>query len=727
MNAIEIEEDRLGPYAQPFDPDCFPYRFLEAFGNKPRRPSVVSAPTDGVALEDHANINLSWQGGRGRRPRPRWQPGREPGDDPAPRRISSLRSTATRRPRRPLGNGVHERRKPGLGAGSGGGPPFGVAVKMPHHSNGTDTHLPQDSAEKLRKPKPQRSHGNLTIPRSVTSRRPLQLGHFRPGAASVAVTPRWVLTRCRFCRTHYPRVVRCADDLRLLPLPKGPKNKGTLGFSSRRHGTMTTQHALDGKRSMRQRPAILVRAVAQFLLRLRWQPEIRRAKRLFALGVPQEVLVGATPRMASAPPLNPREVYLGSRFKGASASMSIQAVRAHALLTAGEREQPPRRGPARVSLRIGTFALAASFTLLLTTLPAHALQLGPALVLEDSVILRETARHYVGEPTALLVAEDGSFFISDRFSNNIVRFDSAGEFLGAFGRAGEGPGEFTYIGTAGFIADGVLGFLDLRPFSLEMFEVATGSYRGRVAIEDGTFPMSFSARNDTLWFAGMQTESWSAAGMATVSDVIAESVDLSLDRVPVARPYVENRMIFGTLAFTALDVGDEDLMVGFGVSPFVLRTNREGAVLDSLVFPVSRRRGLPDEDELTEIGMDDVSVPELIGRLSTLWAVSRDDHGYVYAIHQDFEYGDPRRGGGFDARASFFVSSIRQDGSRACPDTSLPTSGVGVAKAALRGNRIHVLDQRLGDGVQTAQAVIRRFRINPSDCTGRITRLDGRS
>lgn len=488
---------------------------------------------------------------------------------------------------------------------------------------------------------------------------------------------------------------------------------------------MTTQHALDGEGSMRQRPAILVRAVAQFLLRLRWRPEIRRAKRLFALGLPQEVLVGATPGVASAPPVDPREVHLGSRFKRASASMSIQAVRAHALLTAGE--QPLKRGPARVSLRIGTFALTASFTLLLTTLPAHALQLGPALVLEDSVILRETAQHYVGEPTALLVGDDGSFFISDRFSNSILRFDSTGEFRSAFGRAGEGPGEFTYIGTAGFIADGVLGFLDLRPFSLEMFDVATGSYRGRVAIDDGTFPMSFLVRNDTLWFGGMQTESWSAAGMATVSDVIAESADLSLDRVPVARPYVENRMVFGTLAFTALDVGDEDLMVGFGVSPFVLHTNREGAVLDSLVFPVSRRRGLPDEDELAELGMNDVSVPELIGRLSTLWAVSRDDQGNVYAIHQDFEYGDPRRGAGFDARASFFVSSIRQDGSRACPDTSLPTSGVGVAKAALKGNRIHVLDQRLGDGVQTAQAVIRRFRINPLDCTGRITRPDGES
>ncbi|MDE0604628.1 MAG: 6-bladed beta-propeller [bacterium] len=369
----------------------------------------------------------------------------------------------------------------------------------------------------------------------------------------------------------------------------------------------------------------------------------------------------------------------------------------------------------------------AAFTLSLTSVPAQALQFGPGLVLEDSVILRETAEYYVGEPTALLLSDDGTFFVPDRFSNSILRFDSAGDFRGVFGRAGEGPGEFTYIGTAGFVADGVLGFLDLRPFSLEMFDLASGRYRGRLAIGEGTYPMSFSVHNDTLWAGGMGTATWTSVGMASVSDVIGESADISLDRAPVARPYMENRLVFGTLAYTAIDVSDEDLMVGFGVSPFILRTNREGAVLDSLVFPVSARRGLPEEDELATISMGDVSVPELVGSLSTLWAVSRDDGGYAYALHQDFEFGDARGGGGFDARAEFFVSSIRQDGSRACPDTPLPTSGLGVAKAALKSNRIYVLDQRLGNEVETPQAVIRRFRIDPLDCTGKITRLDGRS
>ena len=35
MNAVEIEEAISDLALQPFDPDEFPYAFLEAFGNKP--------------------------------------------------------------------------------------------------------------------------------------------------------------------------------------------------------------------------------------------------------------------------------------------------------------------------------------------------------------------------------------------------------------------------------------------------------------------------------------------------------------------------------------------------------------------------------------------------------------------------------------------------------------------------------------------------------------------
>ena len=69
-------------------------------------------------------------------------------------------------------------------------------------------------------------------------------------------------------------------------------------------------------------------------------------------------------------------------------------------------------------------------------------------------------------------------------------------------------------------------------------------------------------------------------------------------------------------------------------------------------------------------------------------------------------------------RGTFFVSSVRADGTQPCPDTFVPTSDAGLAELTLQGNRLHVLDQRLADG--GVRTVVRTFRIDPENCTGEI-------
>jgi hypothetical protein len=68
----------------------------------------------------------------------------------------------------------------------------------------------------------------------------------------------------------------------------------------------------------------------------------------------------------------------------------------------------------------------------------------------DVQSLRETlridlSRDFDGSPVAsasdFAVAEDGSIYILDPKGARVLRFDSAGRFLGAFGRPGQGPGE----------------------------------------------------------------------------------------------------------------------------------------------------------------------------------------------------------------------------------------------------------------------------------------------
>ncbi|MCX6575248.1 MAG: hypothetical protein NTV82_02515 [Candidatus Aminicenantes bacterium] len=91
--------------------------------------------------------------------------------------------------------------------------------------------------------------------------------------------------------------------------------------------------------------------------------------------------------------------------------------------------------------------------------------------------LRETlridlSRDFDGSPVAsasdYAVAEDGSIYVLDSKGARVLRFDSAGRFLGAFGRPGQGPGDlqrplWLVLIPAGeiVVADGYFGYFSV--------------------------------------------------------------------------------------------------------------------------------------------------------------------------------------------------------------------------------------------------------------------------
>ena len=343
-------------------------------------------------------------------------------------------------------------------------------------------------------------------------------------------------------------------------------------------------------------------------------------------------------------------------------------------------------------------------------------QPGPALILEDSVVLRETDDHQLGQPVSLITAGDGSFLIADGYSNSVLHFDSRGRFVRTFGRKGEGPGEFQFVSYAGFVAGDVVGIGDDHGFELELFELRSGAHIGAVKLS--FLVEDYVVRSDTVWFVGVNTGDWTALGSAVLDDLVStassgggDGTILSPDRVNVPRIYVENDVVMGMLSGVSLDVHEGVSVVGFLASPELLVVGPSGAVLDSLVVPVARRRGLPPEEEFLALGRGD-DYTGMWGRISALVKVSHDSFGFIHTVHQESNYDPEAR----QMRATFYVSSVRADDTRACPDTLVPTSDAGLAELTLQGNRLHVLDQRLaGSGVRT---VIRTFRIDAENCTG---------
>ena len=321
------------------------------------------------------------------------------------------------------------------------------------------------------------------------------------------------------------------------------------------------------------------------------------------------------------------------------------------------------RAPAHLGLLPFARTVVGLATLMIVAATAQpgTAQLGPTLILEDSVVLRETGDHYVGQPVSLIPAGDGSFLVADGFSNSVLHFDSRGSFQRRLGRKGHGPGEFRFVSSAGFVAGDLVGVGDDHALELELFELRSGRHIGAVKMSPSALLDDYVVRGDHLWFAGVNKENWTSVGFVRLDDLFAlassgggDGSALSPSLVGVPDVYPDNEAVMGMLAKVSLDVWEGGTVIGFAASP------------------------------------------------------------HVHTVHQESDYDAEAR----QMRGTFFVSSVKEDGTRPCPDTFVPTSDAGLPELALEGNRLHVLDQRLaGSGIRT---VIRTFRIDPVNCTGEI-------
>ena len=357
---------------------------------------------------------------------------------------------------------------------------------------------------------------------------------------------------------------------------------------------------------------------------------------------------------------------------------------------------------------------------------------GPDLIFLDSLVLEETEEHYVGNPLALFVAPDGSLLVSDGFAETILRYDATGRLVGRFGRSGGGPGEFRNLGGVGFVAADIAGFLD-EAGELKLFALSTDAHPGSVRLDIDNRPSAFAVKGDSLWFAGVNPVSSATHGAVAIGDLISvastgdQSLPIVFDRGTPPAPYTENHALARTLSHTFLDVGDGGVVLGFTASPFLLRTDHLGDVVDTVWIARGHRRGEPDEDELFELMRgDQPQSPEetrawmfqLFGSVSFVRGLSVDEGGNVYTLHQDSD----RDAAGTMTGLRLYAAVSRFDGSRGCPgDTLIPTSDVGAPIPLLQGKTLWILERQFGEGGGSGiSTVVRRFTIDPGRCTGTV-------
>lgn len=369
----------------------------------------------------------------------------------------------------------------------------------------------------------------------------------------------------------------------------------------------------------------------------------------------------------------------------------------------------------------------------------HATQsLGPTLLLLDSIVLQETRESYIGNPMVMFLGPDSTLYVIDSFGQSVMRFDRAGQEIRRYGRAGEGPGEFLSAGRAGFASRTILGATDGRSSGppgtapnqvIEFFDAESGEHVGAVRTTNVSF---LALRAGVLWLAGIDVATWNSIATRELSSLWSAaregrgaSIVVAMDQTPVPRSYQENSQVRGLGGFVRIHVGAEDAIVGFAALPFLLRVTATGEIQDTIPMRARLRASVDNEVELMEV-MDPASrsLDEIFTAVAPLVGVSRDGKGHVFTIHQ----GSKLVGGVGERQVvgTLYASSLREDGSDQCPDTEIPTSDVGRPISTFRGDELFVLDRRIHDvAVGNLRTVVRRFRIDPSSCTGEIRRTGG--
>ncbi|MCY3548160.1 MAG: 6-bladed beta-propeller [Gemmatimonadetes bacterium] len=355
---------------------------------------------------------------------------------------------------------------------------------------------------------------------------------------------------------------------------------------------------------------------------------------------------------------------------------------------------------------------------------------GPDLVLLDSLILEETEDHYLGQPLGLLVRADGSLLVSDGFSDAVLQYDSAGRLVGNLGRKGSGPGEFRNLGGVGFTEGTVVGFLD-EVGKIEVFSAISRVHLGNIRLDFDHRPASFSILRDSLWFAGVNPKSGRTLGVVALSQLVDAASDggttglLELTRGSAPVPYTVDHPLAFSLAHAFVDVGDDDVLLAYAATPFVLRVDRSGVVRDTVWIAQGTRRGEMAEPKLLAM-MQESGQPQsreelrttmfgFYGSVSFVRGVSRDGDGNIYTIHQDSNRDDDAN----MTAVSLYAAVSDPRGALQCADTLIPTSGIGVPIPLLAAETLWILDQRMqGDATTDVVTVVRQFKIDATRCTG---------
>ncbi|MDE2973869.1 MAG: hypothetical protein OXU64_03950 [Gemmatimonadota bacterium] len=338
---------------------------------------------------------------------------------------------------------------------------------------------------------------------------------------------------------------------------------------------------------------------------------------------------------------------------------------------------------------------------------------GPVVVPVGDILLEETDRSYLGNPTSLVVdTADGSFLVSDFMQGRIIRFGRDGRVVQGYGRPGEGPAEFRGIGLAFILNDSVVVGLDARRRLFKLFSREGGAY-----LE--SFQYRGSIHGAVSVVGGVVVAPSVELGEGFTSVLVWNPGEGSFRYlVDLPEPYMRsirrNGPFAGTMPNGSVMAWADTLLVGMAAVNELVLATWGGEALDTIRPPGVRRRGVPANAQVKYDTDMSLSFLDRVEMMSNLNGIYRMSDGQAVLVHYDrtFRGEIPM----VEWLADIYVTVLSADRRTACVDGSVPYANETRARLTVSRDTLFLLDRALnhtGDGLETR---IRLYEIETSGC-----------
>jgi hypothetical protein len=343
----------------------------------------------------------------------------------------------------------------------------------------------------------------------------------------------------------------------------------------------------------------------------------------------------------------------------------------------------------------------------------------PTLRRIDGILLEETDSSLLADPGPYFAVDPtGRLYIPDNQAGKVQRYRPNGELDLTFGRRGQGPGEFGFVGPALLVTDTLLLVEANFQRRIHIFSTVTGKFLYSVPFVGINISSAVATDDRLIW------GHYDYFGEYTVMIARADSVLRGpLPNAPPLRssqhPRPEAFRIYPELdrfSVVPLIAWADTVLFGYGPTSWLVRATLDGTPLDTFVVPAARRLGVTAEG-LELFRAKDFKIEDAYRAISATYAIWRASTGEIVVWHQDGSLAISRPFK-MHITGTAWISLLSADLTRACVDAELTTPGTDRPRLALKGDTLYAFDQMMDSSTTgSIRSVIRRYHLSSMGCT----------